>query len=134
MAIRGQVIVKFKRRRTLKRTDAALGRAYKQVATEIKAEIIRKVNRPFPPASRHGQYPRRRSGRFRSGIEVTGTKNGITISSAAVYGKFLEEGTSRMLPRTWARRVLLFGGNRAKWEKRIATLAKKFSGGSKVRK
>ena len=133
MAIRGTVIVKFQRRRALRRTKAAMGRAYKEVAKEIEREIKQKVSRSFPPASAPFQYPRRRTGRFRSGIAVTGTVNGITVSSVMPYGKFLEEGTSRMLPRTWARRVLLFGANRKKWEARIAALAKKFTGGSKLR-
>lgn len=133
MAIRGDVIVKFKRRRSLRRTDAALGRAYKQVAKEMEREMKQKVSRLFPPASAPFRYPRRRTGRFRSGIAVTGTVKGITVSSVQPYGKWLEEGTANMRPRTWARRVLIFGANRKKWEARIAALAKKFSGGSTLR-
>jgi len=134
MAIRGKIIVKFKRKRALTSvSDRALGRAYKEVASQIHSEIFRKVSRPYPPASKHGQYPRKRSGDFRDGIAVTGTKNGITISSSEDYGKYLEDGTSRMLPRTWAKRVLMWGNNRQKWEQKIAALARKYTGGSKVR-
>lgn len=125
--------MKFQRRRALRRIDAAMGKAYKQVAREVKTEIVRKVGKQGPPRSRPFRYPKMDSGDFMRGIEVTGTAKGITISSVMPYGRYLEEGTENMLPRTWARRVLIFGANRKKWEARIAAWAKKFTGGSKLR-
>ena len=135
MPIRGTIIMKFRRRRGILASQRALGRAYSEVAEEVERVIKRKVAREHPPASKHGQFPRLRSGKFRTGIKVTGTAKGITVSSVEAYGKYLEDGTVNMLPRTWAKRVLVWGDNRAKWEKKIGVLARKYTpGGSSIAK
>lgn len=132
MPIRGTIIMKFKIHRRLRGSKRAFDRAHKEVAEEMEFEIKRKVARAYPPASKHGQFPRLRSGKFRTGIKVTGTAFGITVSSVQKYGKYLEDGTVNMRPRTWAKRVLVWGDNRAKWEKKIGALARIYTGRSAI--
>lgn len=129
MPITGTIITKFKTKRALRVTQTALGKAYKAVAREMQTVMRRRVSKAYPPASSPGSFPHTRTGRFKAGINVTGTKNGITVASRERYGLFLETGTSTMAPRTWANRVLRGGNNAQKWNKKIAALALKFSGG-----
>ena len=129
MAISGTIIVKFKRRRALQRTKAALGKAYAQVAKEMEAEMKRKTGRQGPPRSLAGQYPKMDTGNFNEGINVTGTVNGITVASTMRYGAALEYKDPNAGGRPWASRVMTSGDQRKRWEKRIAKLALQFSGG-----
>jgi HK97 gp10 family phage protein len=75
----------------------------------------------YPPASSGGQAPRMRSGRLRmaiakSGVEGDEIKVGISTDIGgikrlppAIYGKFLENGTSKMSPRPFFKPMLRDG-------------------------
>lgn len=78
--------------------------AAKSVAAELQQYAQARCSRPYPPASRYGQYPRTRSGELVSGINVTGTANYITIASEAMHGVYLEDplGTMGSGARKWA--------------------------------
>ena len=126
MAVSGTIITKFKTKGRIKSSQRALGRAYKEVAAMMEIEMkVKSRAKQYPPASRPGQYPAERTGNFATGINVTGTANGITVASGMPYGKLLESGTSRMSPRPWANRVM----RQKKWGKKIAALALKYTGG-----
>jgi len=130
MAVRGVIIEKYKVKRAVRASQRALARAYREVALEMEVEMqVRCRNKQYPPASKPGQYPAERTGNFVRGINVTGTANGITVASGMLRGKWLEEGTSRMAARPWAKRVLV----QARWEKKIAEKALKYTGGGKRR-
>lgn len=123
---RGQVIVHYDVAEVAEASGRAFDKAARQVAGEIEAYMQAKCSRPYPPASKPGQYPKIRSGEHVSGIHVTGTRNGVTVYAEALHSLFLEHGTVNMEPRPWADRAL----NARDWMARIAKLARQFTGGS----
>ena len=78
---------------------------WQAVGKQISEEAKRLVSVHFPPASRPGQPPRRRTGRLMKSIRYGVTKDGLYLYSTnmAPYSKFLEYGTSKMQARPWAR-------------------------------
>ena len=137
MAISGTIITKFKTQQTIRASKNALGKAYKEVAAAIEAEVKTKCRaKQSPPSSRPGQYPSEDTGNFATGINVTGTANGITIASNHLYGAYLEHGVGPhatkkggihpgMAARPWASKILKL----KKWEGQIAKLAMEYTGG-----
>lgn len=123
----GQVIVKYDLRAVEEASGRAFDRAAAQVAKEIEAYIQTKSSRPYPPASKPGQYPRVRTGEFVGTVNVTGSRRGIFVRSPVPHGRFLEEGTVNMDPRPWATKAL----NARDWMSRIAKLARQYTGGSR---
>jgi HK97 gp10 family phage protein len=90
-------------------------------ADALMARMKDTLSVAYPPASGAGQAPRMRSGRLRmsvakSDVEDHSIKVGLSTDVAgvkrlgpAVYGKFLEEGTSRMRPRPFFKPMLQDG-------------------------
>jgi hypothetical protein len=73
-------------------------------------ELVKRVSVPGPPASFPGEYPRKRTGKFKSSLKWSvdkGKKEGYIWSESEV-GKFLEIGTSRMKPRPWLSLIIKY--------------------------
>ena len=114
----------------------AVSRALDQVTQAMTDEISDRISKPFPPPSTPGQYPHRRSGFLHDTVTVDrkGRKLFVRVPR---YGKFLQEGTSKMRARKFYNEVLFVKGGknvlRPKWVKLInfhsrkaaATAAKK---------
>lgn len=130
MAIRygRTLITKFDTVNVSRRLLTAWGKAMSVVAREMEEEIRASIQKPYPPASKPGNPPHRRSGYLAGSVTGTGDQKGIRIHEAQ-YGRFLEGGTARMDPRPHVLPVLFTKSfaPRKKWEKRIAQLAKEFS-------
>lgn len=69
------------------------------IAEETRKEAIRLSSRPYPPASRAGQPPRMRSGRFARSISIVRTANGCRLIFWAPYSSFVLKGTRFMAAR-----------------------------------
>jgi hypothetical protein len=69
--------------------------AAKPIETYIKA----KVSIPYPPPSKPGSPPHRRTGRFQRNWRVRGLGKTLQIRNHTYYGPFLEAGTSIMAAR-----------------------------------
>src|SRR6185436_10705844 len=108
----GTEVVSFDVRRAIKATQAAMAQGFREVAADMAVYLDRQVSRPYPPASKPGQYPHIRSGEFAEGVTITGTVNGIRVYSAAPHGIMLQTGTVNMDPRPWATKLL----NARDWE------------------
>src|SRR5262245_13500144 len=57
------------------------------------------ASRAYPPASRPGAWPARRTGGLIGSIQTEVTAKSVTIGTNQRYSKFLREGTSRMARR-----------------------------------
>lgn len=69
------------------------------MADALAKEIKQISSDPYPPASKPGKPPHRRSGKFVSGVHVIRTTNGALVRFYAPYSKFLIYGTKHMDPR-----------------------------------
>lgn len=70
------------------------------------------VNTPYPPASRPGEPPHRRSGRLQAGIVVDADTENLQINmgfkpEVERQAMSLEFGTRNMRPRPFVRRTLM---------------------------
>ena len=70
-----------------------------QMADALAKEIKAISSDPYPPASKPGRPPHRRSGRFVGGIHVIRTARGALVRLYAKHSKFLIYGTKHMDPR-----------------------------------
>lgn len=90
------------------RADLARFRAQAERNLQDAAELLDEglketLGTPYPPASRPGAAPRRRTGDLqRLSIAKANPGSGtITLSNSAEHAKYLRDGTSRMAPRPW---------------------------------
>lgn len=70
-----------------------------QIAREVHAEAVRLSSVPYPPASKPGKAPRKRTGTFLKNIKLIETAKGAKIVFFAPYSSFLLLGTRFMEPR-----------------------------------
>lgn len=132
MAISGKIISKFTTKRTFRVSKNAVNKALKVVAKEIERDIKKRLDKPFPPASRPGQSPHKRTGRLQRSVIATAGNGTIRVRTVN-YGLFLEKPRDISKSRPFVAPVLLGAKNKKKWEKKIATLTKKSTGGSRKR-
>lgn len=71
----------------------------KAAAKPIETYIKAKVSIPYPPPSKPGNPPHRRTGRFQRNWQVRGLDKTLRIRNHTYYGPFLEAGTSIMAAR-----------------------------------
>ena len=85
-------------------------------------EIEDRISKPYPPPSRPGQYPHRRTGFLHDTVTVQ-RKGRKLFVRVPTYGRFLQEGTSKMQARKFYNEVLFVKGGknvlRPKWVKLI---------------
>lgn len=129
---KGRVITEFRTRQASRTSVRALDRALKVVGKEMETAILKKIERQGPPRSVPGQPPSRDKGNLYNSVVVTSSKGVIRVRTVN-YGLFLEGGTSNMDARPFVRPVLFSKGARTKWSRKIAKLAKQFSGGNKTK-
>lgn len=117
-----QRLVKFEVPGIIKRERKAIVKALDVVRKEITKAIKQPMRRKFyPPASKPGTVPARRTSRLFNTINVERT--GMTLQVRTLqYGLWLDGGTSRMAARPHVQRVI----TQKRWAKRINALTKKF--------
>jgi len=71
------------------------------IAKEVLEEVTRISSKRYPPASRPGQPPAMRTGKFVRSGRVIRTANGAIIRWYAPYSGFLQYGTKFMGPRPY---------------------------------
>lgn len=59
------------------------------LATKLVREFSKKIDKKFPPASKVGQYPRRRTGQYSMSVEARVKGRTISIGSYAPHAKYL---------------------------------------------
>lgn len=89
---------------------SAIADGMERAAANVKRAMRRRLNIPYPPASRPGQSPRRRTGRLRNSIQFWINRKTLEVfigpDATAPYGFWLEYGTSKMEPRPFMFRAL----------------------------
>ena len=117
-------LIKFSTARVIKRSRTATTKAFNQVRKEMTAELKKKINKPYPPASTPGQPPHKRTGFLQGNTEAGGKGRKIVIRTPQ-YGIWLEGGTPKMDMRPFIHPTI--SDQRRKWERRLNTLMRKFS-------
>lgn len=72
-----------------------------KIAEEVLKEVTRISSRKYPPASRPGQAPAMRTGKFVRSGRVIRTANGAVVRWYAPYSGFLQHGTRNMAARPY---------------------------------
>lgn len=106
MAVRGTIIRRIATPKPRGTSTADRKQAARDFAEQLQKHIERHSSRPYPPASRPGQYPRVRSGQHLNGVNVTGTEKYITVASTAPHSLYLNEGTRNMSSRPFADKAI----------------------------
>lgn len=60
------------------------------MAEKLAVEIRKLLSVPYPPASKPGESPHRRTGKLQGSVTVIRTKRGASVQVYAPYAKFLE--------------------------------------------
>lgn len=69
------------------------------LATKLAEKFVKTFGRKYPPASKAGEYPRRRTGRLRDSVQARVRGKTIEVGTYAPYAKYLAYGTRKMAPR-----------------------------------
>lgn len=89
---------------------SAIADGMERAAVNVRRAMRRRINKPWPPASRPGQSPRRRTGNLWRSVTYKINRQTLEIwigpGEQAPYGLYLEYGTKRMAPRPWMFRGL----------------------------
>lgn len=97
------VRIQFNTGRIIKRERRAMGMAFNAAVAKMQKRVRDKIGTPYPPASRPGAHPHRRTGRLQSSFRVLRKGYSIFVRMP-LYGAYLEGGTSRMKARPFVRR------------------------------
>lgn len=68
-----------------------IGRNLTKLGDWIESELSQNLGKPFPPASKPGQYPRKRTGRLQKSIKKSRKGATLTIGVTAPYARELTE-------------------------------------------
>lgn len=78
---------------------SAIADGMERAAIYVKRTMRRLISIPYPPASRPGQSPRKRTGRLRNSIQFWINRQTLQVwigpDESAVYGLYLEFGAPR---------------------------------------
>ena len=100
----------------------SVSRALDQTTQAMTQEIVDRISKQYPPPSSPGQYPRRRTG-FLADTVTVDRKGRKLFVRVPTYGRYLQEGTSKMRARKLYEEVLFVKGGknvlRPKWVKLI---------------
>lgn len=84
-------------------TRRVTARTAQIAATEITQQIKARVGTPYPPASRPGQPPHRRTGRLQRSVGgntiLSGNRLIVTHFATAFHAPFMQLGTRHIRPR-----------------------------------
>ena len=97
------VDLRWNQDRVITRARATMMRRGVLAAEALERQVKTRVADPFPPASRPGQPPHRRTGALQRGIQTTArllvNRVRISLTAAAHYARFLQRGTRKMARR-----------------------------------
>ena len=89
---------------------SAIADGMERGAVVVKRTMRRFLNVPYPPASKPGQSPRKRTGNLRDSITYVLNRKTLTLligpSEDAEYGLYLEFGTRTIEPRPFMMKAL----------------------------
>lgn len=109
----------------VKGTRHAIAKAMDGVVREMNTEIRRKLDRPYPPASKPKQYPRRRTGDLRAASYMV--RKGMTLTMhTLIYGLYLNAPKTVINPaggRDWIEKIIVNRWDH--WRQRLATKARR---------
>lgn len=94
----------------LKIVESEMQKRLATAAEVVRAEAVRSIRTPYPPASTPGNPPHSRSGA--SGLlgsvfyDVDSAKHEAIVGTPLKYGLYLELGTKKMAARPWLRPAL----------------------------
>lgn len=110
--------IEFKTGRIIKRNRRAMARAFDKVAKQMTQSIRKRISKPYPPASRPGAHPHKRTGFLKRNTEVVRKGFSLFVRTPQ-QGVWLEGGTKNMAARPFIRRNI--HDKRGFWTRRINT-------------
>ncbi len=93
----------------LRQVESEMNKRLDAAAEVVRAEAVRSIRTPYPPASTAGNPPHSRSGAsglFGSVFHRPESRFKRIIGTPLKYGLYLEVGTSKMAARPWLRPAL----------------------------
>ena len=114
--------IKFKTGRIIKRNGIATSQAFNQAVREMTKAIRGPISKQYPPASKPGSPPNKRTGNLHDSTIVLRIGRAIFVRTTD-YGIFLDGGTSKMAARPFIRTRI--HDQRKRWTKRINDLIRK---------
>lgn len=125
--------VEFKTGRVIRGLRNATSKALDVVVVRMTKAVQSKLGNTFPPPSRAGQYPRKRTGNLQNTIAVRRKGRALFVSTPQ-YGIWLQHGTRKMRARKLWQEVLFSGGKgiqrqtlKPVWRKQINAQIRKFT-------
>ena len=99
-----RVTLRWHQDRVVSRVRAQTMQRAQVAATVLERNVKSRLGTPYPPASRPGQPPHRRSGALQRGVQATARlinrfRVRVAVMIAAFYAPFLQRGTRRMARR-----------------------------------
>lgn len=114
--------ISFKLGQLVKREQRAVSRGLNELMVEMTKALQKTIKKPYPPPSRPGRPPHRRTGFLHGNVEAK--RKGKTYwISVPQYGTYLEGGTSKMAARPFIRPTI--HKQRLNWLRRANTLIRK---------
>lgn len=106
MAIEIRVRTRWHDRAFMRRLETANERDLGRMAAWGARRAKQTLSEPYPPASKPGEAPHRRTGRLRASVDFEQVEKyrwrwGVVFGLK--YGRYLEEGTTRMDARPYLR-------------------------------
>lgn len=115
--------INFSVNRVIKRNRQQTARAGRVIAKRMTKVIKDSIDTAYPPASRPGQPPHRRSGTLKGKTKVI-WRDGKLIVQTTQVGIYLEGGTSHMDPRPHIRPAI--HDERRFWEREMNKTLRSF--------
>ena len=101
-------------------------------AVELQNQMKANITLPYPPASKPGESPRRRTGNLRRSVQVALLGDGrARVGTNVKYGRWLEFGViGKILPRPWAYKAKVMAEAKVKARVRRVFFAELFRAGA----
>jgi hypothetical protein len=91
-------VTQWNKEKFIRKMKIEAGRGLRKAATWIDREFTQSLSRPYPPKSRRGEYPRKRSGTLAGSVSVRRRGTELTIRTKAKHTRDLIKRNRKLAP------------------------------------